>query len=202
LEAGETPPQETRGWHEKTNATRSQRTKEGAADYRYFPEPDIPPLVIGKEWFKKIQSQMVTLPEEKMAMWRDQYGLRADYAKTIMASVVLTQKYEEIIRQKDISSEHSNKIMGILINKQMPMESTIEELVKKVTTVDATKITDETKLTELVEEAITALPKPAEDYANGVDKAIAALIGKIMAVSAGKADGGMVKTLLHKRLRK
>ena len=64
LENGETPMQETRGYDEKKGITYSQRSKEEAHDYRYFPEPDIPPMTFSKEYIEAIN--IPELPQEKV----------------------------------------------------------------------------------------------------------------------------------------
>ena len=65
LESGEKIVQETRGWHDKKEITFSQREKEEAHDYRYFPEPDLPPMHFDKEYIIKIKTTMPELPEQK-----------------------------------------------------------------------------------------------------------------------------------------
>jgi aspartyl-tRNA(Asn)/glutamyl-tRNA(Gln) amidotransferase subunit B len=66
---------ETRGWNEKENKTIHQRIKENSADYRYFPEPDIPPIIINQEMLKKIKEKIVELPLEKMQRFIFEYNL-------------------------------------------------------------------------------------------------------------------------------
>lgn len=75
LEYGEELIQETRTWDEQQQVTRSMRSKEEAVDYRYFPEPDLPPLVIDKEWVQKIARDMPELPQQARLRLMDQYGL-------------------------------------------------------------------------------------------------------------------------------
>ena len=67
--------QETRGWVEERNATVSQRSKEYAHDYRYFPEPDLPPLTIESAWVSEIQGRLPELPAQRRARIMGQYGL-------------------------------------------------------------------------------------------------------------------------------
>jgi len=62
----------------------SQRTKEGAEDYRYFPEPDLPPLVISREWVEEIRARMPELPDAKRARFEEQYGL-SEYDARVLA---------------------------------------------------------------------------------------------------------------------
>lgn len=100
LERGEQPAQETRGWDETRGVTFSQRSKEYAHDYRYFPEPDLPVLVLTREWVEAIRAQLPELPDEKRERFLREYGLseyevnllietraRADYFEAAVASV-------------------------------------------------------------------------------------------------------------------
>ena len=84
LDAGGRVSQETRGWREDTNQTVTQRSKEGAEDYRYFPDPDLPPLVISREWVDEIRSEMPELPDAKRARFQEQYRL-SEYDAHVLA---------------------------------------------------------------------------------------------------------------------
>jgi aspartyl-tRNA(Asn)/glutamyl-tRNA(Gln) amidotransferase subunit B len=84
LEAGGRVVQETRGWHEQRRETFSQRRKEEADDYRYFPEPDLPPLVISAEWVDRVRASLPELPAAKIDRYRREFGLSA-YDASILA---------------------------------------------------------------------------------------------------------------------
>lgn len=75
LEAGEVVSQETRGWDELRGETVGQRSKEQAHDYRYFPEPDIPPLVFGQAWVAERRAELPELPDARRARFEQAYGL-------------------------------------------------------------------------------------------------------------------------------
>jgi aspartyl-tRNA(Asn)/glutamyl-tRNA(Gln) amidotransferase subunit B len=85
LEDGEKLIQETRGWNEGIEETFSQRTKETSADYRYFPEPDIPPLKIEKEWIEEIKKKLIELPQVKAERFKNEYNF-SDYDAQILAN--------------------------------------------------------------------------------------------------------------------
>jgi aspartyl-tRNA(Asn)/glutamyl-tRNA(Gln) amidotransferase subunit B len=83
LANGETIAQETRGWDEDKGVTVSQRSKEYAHDYRYFPEPDLPPLFLAPEWIEAIKRRLPELPAAKKARYVADYGLADDTARII-----------------------------------------------------------------------------------------------------------------------
>jgi aspartyl-tRNA(Asn)/glutamyl-tRNA(Gln) amidotransferase subunit B len=86
--------QETRGWVENKGITVAQRSKEYAHDYRYFPEPDLPPLVLSREWVEKIRARLPELPEARLARFIAEYGL-SDYDAGLLTSDKLLAEYEE-----------------------------------------------------------------------------------------------------------
>ena len=67
--------QETLGWDEASGVTFSQRSKEEAHDYRYFPEPDLPPLVVENEWIERVRASLPELPQARLQRFQEQYGL-------------------------------------------------------------------------------------------------------------------------------
>ncbi len=84
LNAGQKVIQETRGWHEGRRETFSQRTKEEAEDYRYFPEPDLPPLHLDDAWIAEVRASLPELPDAKIARYIADYGL-SDYDARVLA---------------------------------------------------------------------------------------------------------------------
>jgi aspartyl-tRNA(Asn)/glutamyl-tRNA(Gln) amidotransferase subunit B len=79
LDAGQSIPQETRGWQEERGVTVSQRSKEEAHDYRYFPEPDLPPIFVSADWLSQLRSQLPELPDARRARYMESFSLgRAD----------------------------------------------------------------------------------------------------------------------------
>ena len=99
IEDGDKLIQETRGWNEDKAKTISQRVKETSADYRYFPEPDIPPINIDAKWIKKIQSQLVELPEDKRKRFEEQYNLKQDDAEILVSDKDLANYTEQVISE-------------------------------------------------------------------------------------------------------
>lgn len=85
LEQGKKVEQITVGWDEEKGKTVIQRTKEYAHDYRYFPEPDLPPLVISREWVEKIRASLPELPDVRSERFQKQYGLSPAEARILTA---------------------------------------------------------------------------------------------------------------------
>jgi len=107
---GERIIQETRGWNDEKGITISQRSKEEAHDYRFFPEPDIPPLEIRDEWIKKISDSMPELPSKMRYRFKEYWGLSEYDSKLITTSLSTAKYYEEVCNNgtyKNNSDRHS-----------------------------------------------------------------------------------------------
>ncbi len=98
LESGGTIVQETRGWNEDEGKTFSMRTKETAQDYRYFPDPDLPPLVLDEAFVTRIKNEMPELPREKRARYVAEYKLPAAAAGVLTQHPRISLLFEETTR--------------------------------------------------------------------------------------------------------
>jgi aspartyl-tRNA(Asn)/glutamyl-tRNA(Gln) amidotransferase subunit B len=94
IDSGGKVAQETRGWREDTNQSVSQRTKEFADDYRYFPEPDLPTLVLDRDFVERIRARMPELPDAKHQRFVEQYAL-SDYDTRILVETRARADYFE-----------------------------------------------------------------------------------------------------------
>ncbi|MDA1348424.1 MAG: Asp-tRNA(Asn)/Glu-tRNA(Gln) amidotransferase subunit GatB, partial [Chloroflexi bacterium] len=97
---GERIVQETRGWVDDKGITVSQRSKEYASDYRYFPEPDLPPILIEPSWVRELEQELPELPRARMARLVEQYGL-SDYDSALLTTSRETADYFELVVAAD-----------------------------------------------------------------------------------------------------
>lgn len=97
LRAGVPIVQETVGWDEQKEVTFTQRVKEGEEDYRYFPEPDLPPLVIDQEWIERVRAGLPELPVEKFHRFRKQYDLNEYDANVLVAEKAVANYFEATV---------------------------------------------------------------------------------------------------------
>jgi len=98
LEEGGELVQETRGWVDESSITVTQRTKEYADDYRYFPEPDLPPLVLDRAWIKEIRAKLPELPEARRDRFITQYGLPLYDANILTSSRAMADYFENCVK--------------------------------------------------------------------------------------------------------
>ncbi|MDD5527809.1 MAG: Asp-tRNA(Asn)/Glu-tRNA(Gln) amidotransferase subunit GatB [Patescibacteria group bacterium] len=99
LASGEELRQETRGWNEESGKTVHQRFKETSADYRYFPEPDIPPLKFSGQMILEIKAKLIELPSEKKIRFIDEYGFDAITAEILVSDKALADYAEHVVSE-------------------------------------------------------------------------------------------------------
>ncbi len=122
LESGGEVIQETKGWDDKRAKTITQRIKEEAHDYRYFPEPDLPPLEIDTYYLEEIKQEVPELPQEKRIRFLQEYGIAETKIETLISNKELTEYFEksssELIRwvQDKNLKDKKGKLLEMLAN--------------------------------------------------------------------------------------
>lgn len=114
IEAGGTIAQETRGWDADRNITVSQRGKESAHDYRYFPEPDLVPVVVDEAWENEIREQLPELPRARKQRFEREYALSGYDAGVLTASRGMADYYEATVAAGAPAKPAANWVMGDL----------------------------------------------------------------------------------------
>jgi aspartyl-tRNA(Asn)/glutamyl-tRNA(Gln) amidotransferase subunit B len=114
IESGGRVTQETRLYDPETNTTATMRSKEEAHDYRYFPEPDLVPLVVSDEWRDRLGSAMPELPSTKRARFIEEYGLREYDAEVLTQTRALSEYFEIVAAGSGDARSAANWVMGDL----------------------------------------------------------------------------------------
>jgi aspartyl-tRNA(Asn)/glutamyl-tRNA(Gln) amidotransferase subunit B len=121
LSAGGEVEQETLGWDESKETTYSQRGKEDAHDYRYFPEPDLPPLVVDESWLERIRAELPELPRARSQRFIEQYGLTEYDAGVLTAEKSIADYFEravnrgsEIVNPKSVANWITGDLFGLM----------------------------------------------------------------------------------------
>ena len=112
IEEGKSVVQETRRWDDNKEYSYPMRSKEDAQDYRYFPEPDLPPLQIPDEWIKQLKSSQPELRDEKMARYKEEYEIPDYDADIITLYKPLADLFEAAVEKGSAPKEASNWLMG------------------------------------------------------------------------------------------
>ena len=133
LRAGEPIHQETRGWVETRGITVAQRSKEQAHDYRYFPEPDLPPLIISREWVEELRAKLPELPDARRARLVAEYGISEQDANIMTEDKALGDYFEQVMavsqgkERKARARAASNWLLSELVRLLKAGGLTIEE---------------------------------------------------------------------------
>ncbi len=196
LEKGEVLLQENRGYDEKRNVTVAQRSKEEAHDYRYFPEPDIPPMEFSAEYFENLRKELPELPDQIKDRLLKDYGLSENSARELTrgTGLELLAKFEEFAKVVD-----PNKAANLLLNKVEYRELSIDEFKKKVAE-QASGSADSSEIEKAVQEVIDENKDPVTQYLAGKETILQFLVGQVMRKTKGKADPQIIKDTLISKL--
>jgi aspartyl-tRNA(Asn)/glutamyl-tRNA(Gln) amidotransferase subunit B len=202
VKLGRKPLQETRGYDERTGTTISQRTKEEAKDYRYFPEPDIPPLIFGQEEIEGLKAEIPELPRQKAKRFAGQYGLPQNYIDILVQDLERCVYFEEAAGLAEEYTVSAKAVADFMVNKGMDRQfpqaaglvKHIRELSKKqfVPTRDAEKA---------VEEALEQEKKAVLDYRSGKAAVVGYLVGVVQKKLKGRGEPGLINELIVEKLQ-
>lgn len=230
IEAGGQIVQETRRFDQESGKTSSMRSKENADDYRYFPDPDLLPILTSEEKLKELSESLPTMPDVRRAQVMEDYQLsaydaglitadpdRADYfAKTAKltrypktAANLLIGELSEGVGK--LSEEHFAKLCDLLGDGVIG-SATAKKLIRELTETDADpallvdqrglrQITDRRLLTELAQKAVSENPKAVQDFAKGKSAAVMSIVGKVMSATGGRADPVLTSSIVGEIFR-
>jgi aspartyl-tRNA(Asn)/glutamyl-tRNA(Gln) amidotransferase subunit B len=202
LKKGETPVQETRGWSEKSHATVSQRSKETSKDYRYFPDPDIPPLKFSPDDIDRIRQSLPKLPPQYLREFTDTYNIRPDYVGYFLQ----TPEFAEWAAASfDLAKKQKvpvGKVANYLVNQQIsPQDSNPSDILTRLTVELAKPAASHTDMDRWVSQSIAANPDLVDKFKKGKSEVIGVFIGDIMRRSHAQADPRQIRALLLKSLK-
>ncbi|MHC4916039.1 MAG: Asp-tRNA(Asn)/Glu-tRNA(Gln) amidotransferase subunit GatB [Planctomycetota bacterium] len=239
LDKGKPVRQETMLWDVEREVTRSMRSKEEAQDYRYFPEPDLPPFTVSREWVDELRAGLPELPRARRRRFEAELGLDAYTADVLTAEKPVADYCEAIVAAGAPAGEAAKWVVNDCMREReergldfadfpvAPVE--IAQVVKLVAagTINASiarqklipamfetgggaaelvkklglaQVTDAGAIEGAVDAAIEKNPKALEDYRAGKKAAVQFLIGQVMRETRGKANAGVVRELLQKKL--
>ncbi len=202
LENGKTPLQETRGFVEKNSSTVTQRIKEEASDYRYFPEPDIPPIRWTESKISNLKSQMPELPDEKFKRFIKEYGLSNYDAEILTRNIKTPAYFEEAVKLGKTHSLTPKQIANFIINKKIDVNIILPaKLVEEVIKSDKTEEINPEELRKTIKKVLTENPKIKDDFNKGRDSVIQFAIGQVMYILRKKIDTEILKKLILEELK-
>lgn len=225
LESRQPVVQETRGWSEAEQRTFPQRSKEYAQDYRYFPEPDLPPLEIDPAWVEKLRATLPELPAARRRRLVEQHGLPEFDAVELTKELALADLFEATVAagapakatanwiigaqprlEPARLAELVNLVVGGTINREQGLQVLTEaqksgrapaEIVRER---GLAQVSDEAALVSVIEQVLAENPQAVADFRAGKQQAIGALLGKVKDATGATANMKLASELLRKRL--
>lgn len=202
LNNGETPIQETRGWDAAKQKSFSQRTKESAEDYRYFPDPDIPPLQFTKEQVENWKKDLPTLPEQVISDWKTGFKIESRYSKLLIKNQPTTALLESIFKAAAEKNVEPNNIAKEIVNKNIEFDENSKptEVITTYQQLHQTDELDSTVLTTTISEVLTTNPDAVTKFKAGKTQVIGFLLGQVAQKLPQKLDMRQVRVELLKAL--
>ena len=202
LDKGNTPIQETRGWNEQKSQTVSQRTKELAHDYRYFPEPDLPPFAFDQKYFDDLKKGIPELPDNKTDRFLQKYKLSAYDIEILTRDKSVADYFEEAVnvgKRFDITPKH---IANVMINKKPDINRLLPaKLIEDIYKAGRTTSINAIELIKVIEEVLAQNSKAIEDYRKGKENALMFLTGQVIRKVKGKANAQEIIDLIKEKVK-
>jgi len=200
LDRGETPVQETRGYNQDTKTTFSQRIKEDSAEYRYFPEPDLPPLEISEENINVIKQTMPDLPSEKREQLK-KLDLSDHYVSTLVQDKSRVEYFEKALRQAQGRLISPKLIASVMVNQNLDQKYPEPALlIKYLYEIQNKDYSSGKEIQKAVELALENNPKAVADYKKGKTNVVGFLVGMVQKELKGKGDPKQVSKKLIEAL--
>lgn len=204
LDTNKTPTQETRGWNSSKSITFSQRTKEDAEDYRYFPDPDLPPIRFSRENIEKINSSIPELPNAKSDRWATDYSIEKRYSKQLITNVDTADWLEKTIKLAIKEKLEPNKLINAIVNKKIKIshETSVEQVIEKFKKLLKTDSVSNEEIIKVIKEIFTENEDAVSKFKTGETKVIGFFIGQVMKKLGKKIDNKIISQLLIQELKK
>ena len=226
LESGGSVVQETRGWSEAEQRTFSQRSKEFAEDYRYFPEPDLPPLELDRAWIEELRRALPELPEARRARLVEQYALPTADSVVLTSERQYADLFESTVANgapvkatanwiisepsvRDLSPDYLAEIVKLVSDGKINRDQGKEVLTETLNTGKAPTVivsdrgfaqeSDLSTLESIVRDVIAGNPRAAADYQAGKKQALGALMADLKK-KAPSANPRVANELLQRLL--
>ena len=198
---GEKLVQETRGWDEDKKQTYTQRVKEEANDYRYFPEPDLPELRVDELRVQSLKDSLPELPWVKAERFSKEHGVNENNAKVLTEDKGLADFYEQVVELGKKEGVLARDAANHIVNQKLDiLNDSPQQIIDDIKAKKANVISDDSELEKIIKEVISENPQMVEMYKKGKFTIIQALIGQVMRKTHGKADASKVREILEKLL--
>jgi len=194
--------QETRGFNEATGTTVPQRGKEEAKDYRYFPEPDIPPIKLSKEEIDLLKKSLPELPDIKQSRFIKKYKIPAPYCAILTSTQPLADYYEKAVELGEKEGLSATTIADLIVNKKFNEKYPEPgRLITELREINRAEYSSEEEVDLAVKKILSQEEKAVRDFAQGKSQVIGFLLGKVQGELKAKGDPQVIRRILIAKLK-
>lgn len=200
LDSADTPVQETRGFDSQKTRTFSQRTKEAAEDYRYFPDPDLPPITFTKKQIEMIRTTLPELIANKIERWKTEFGIEKRYSSLLFDSTETADILENAFKTLQKNNQEPNKLANVLANKKLKFVADSKKLVSKFTQLFAVDEVSEKEMESAINKIMIQNPDAVEKFKAGQTQVVGFFMGQTIKILGKKVDTKLLSQLILKKL--
>ena len=192
----------TAGYSEAKRVTVPQRSKEEANDYRYFPEPDIPPISFTQAQIDDFKSRVSELPDAKIERYSKDWAVKETDSRIIVSDMQLSAFFEEAAKAAVEARLPVAKLASLIVNKKVDTAGkTPQELVKTTLLESQKTLLNEQQIKEICAKIVGENSKAAEEYRAGKPQSLKYLLGLVMKETKGGADPVQASSMLESLLK-
>ncbi len=190
LKSGQTPAQETRGWNSDKNISFVQRSKEEAQDYRYFPDPDIPPIELTHDQVDNWQKELPQLPAAVVNNWHQTCGIEPRFGHLLISTQKTTIWLNQLFELAKKQSQDANKLASMMVNGKLQYTTKDQpaQVLSKFQTQTAKTEVDPNQIQAVVKIVLAENPTETQRYKKGEAKLLGFFLGQVRRQLPGNVD--------------
>lgn len=201
LENGQKVIQETRGFNEKSGETYTLRLKEGENDYRYFPEPDIPPIRLTNSEINRIRKSLPEMPQQKKERFGRLFDIPDAYLRVLIKDPFRAKYFEDSVKLAIQHKISPMTIAQLIINQQLDRKySNPSMLIKKIIQISKRNYASESEIELATESVLKEQKKAVDDFKKGKGEVIGYLIGMVQKTLKGQGNPQEIRKHLIAKL--
>lgn len=203
LAAGRTPVQETRGWNDDKGQTYSQRRKEDAEDYRYFPDPDLPPLRFTTTQLEEWRAELPELPAARKQRWVSQWGIEAKYAELLCEEKELADWADQLFSAAVAAKLEPNTVANAVVNRKVRAQvgDPAAQVITAIQGLQRTDTVSDVELDQAISAVMAANPDAVGQYRAGKTQIFGFFLGQVQRTLGKKVDVQQLRAKLETALQ-
>ena len=168
--------------------------------YRYFPDPDIPPIHLTETDLERIKADLPELPEARITRWQEEYAVEPRFGELLVTQLEYRDLWDQLFTELLSAQLKPNDVASMLVNKKLTMSTNVSQVIESYKSLTATASIDESELSSIINQVISEHPAETAAYRGGKEVLINFFVGQTMRKLGKKVDIVQVKGRLQKEL--